>query len=219
MKFQELWSDWVMENGSYKVVALFITLILWVSVLGRKETTLTREIPVAFSIGADRTITETSARSVRFELSGSRRALRKMARDKVEPITVDLSAGSTGRVIVTVPDDSLKLPFGVKVVSANPSTLAVDIEPVVKKKVPVIVVWRDRDEKDAVMRTAKIIPSEVFIEGGKSSVKRVREVLTQEVSRQDAILEGSKHVIRTKLRGLDHEGLKSVEDQDVVIEF
>lgn len=218
MKFRELWDEWVVENGSYKIVALFITLILWVSVLGRKETTLTREIPIIFTIHSERVITSTSSRSIRFELSGSRRALRRMARDRVEPITIDLGASSLGRVIVTVPDDSLKLPFGVKVVSANPPTLAVDIEEVVKKKVPVSILWRDSEDK-VLAKGAVVEPREIVVEGGKSVVRKVREVLTQEVSAVDAVEENGKKVIRTKLRPLEFDGVRSIEDQEVTIQF
>lgn len=213
------WNEWVVTNGSYKLVALFITLILWVSVLGRKETTLTREIPLQFQVGEGRVITETSARAVRFELSGSRRALRRLARDKVDPITMELSPGSLGRVVVTVPDDTLKLPFGVKVVTANPSTVAVQVEEVVKKRVPVVIAWRDPHERNSVIQNARITPQDVLVEGGTSALRKVREVLTQDVSRADAVEVDGVWTIKTKLRAIELDGVRPVDDQEVLIQF
>src|SRR5690606_38635104 len=112
----------------YKLVALFITLILWVSVLGRKETTVSKEVPLNFIAAEDKIVSSVSSKLVRFELTGSRRALRRFIAERAEPISVDLKIRGVGRLIVTVPEDSLRLPFGVKVQGVNPPSIVVDIE-------------------------------------------------------------------------------------------
>ena len=38
----------VTENGSYKLVALFITLVLWVTFLGRREGVYTGEVTLEY---------------------------------------------------------------------------------------------------------------------------------------------------------------------------
>jgi YbbR domain-containing protein len=216
---KELFRDWIYDNGSYKLVALFITLILWVSVLGRKETTVSKEIPLRFITSTESIVTNSSAKSVRFELTGSRRSLGRFLSDKHEPISVDLSGRSTGRLIVTVPEDSVRLPFGVKVLSINPASIVVDIDELTKKKVPIVVSWRESKENNRVIMHAVVEPSDVWIEGGKSVLTKIREILTLEVSSKDAVEIDGHHVIKTKIKTLELEGIKTNLDQDVTITF
>ena len=42
--------DGLFENGSYKLVALFISLILWLTILGRREFVVNKEIEVEFTV-------------------------------------------------------------------------------------------------------------------------------------------------------------------------
>lgn len=219
MKLKEWYEEWVYENGSYKLVALFITLILWVSVLGRKETTVAKEIPLAFSVMDNRIVTAASARTVRFELSGSRRALRRFVADKSEPITVDINGASIGRLMVTIPDDSIKLPFGVKVQNVNPSSVVIEIDEVVRKKVPITPVWRDASEQNKFIMGAKLEPSEVEIVGARQALAKVREVLTVEISSEDAQDQNGEKVIHTKIKLPEVDGLKPLQNQDVVVRF
>lgn len=214
-----IFKEWVYENGSYKLVALFITLILWVSVLGRKETTVAKEVPMQFISADEKIVTNVSNKSVRFEMTGSRRALRRFLVDKVDPITVDLKGRGNGRLIVTVPEDSLRLPFGVKVLSVTPPSIVVDIEDITKKKVPVIVAWREYRETNRVIMHAVVEPSDIWIEGGRSALAKIREILTVEVSSKDAIEIDGHHVIKTKIRGLELDGIKPIPEQDITITF
>ncbi len=211
--------EWIYENGSYKLVALFITLILWVSVLGRKETTVVKEVPLQFMTAEEKIISNVSSRIVRFEMTGSRRALRRFLSDKTEPVSVDLKSRGAGRLIVTVPEDSIKLPFGVKVLSVNPTTIVVDIEELAKKKVPVIVAWREPRENNRVILKAVTEPAEIWIEGGKNVLNKIREVLTAEVSSKDAVEVNGRHVIKTKIRALELDGIRSIPEQDITITF
>lgn len=219
MKFKEWYEEWVYENGSYKLVALFITLILWVSVLGRKETTVAKEIPLSFSVMDNRIVTAASARSVRYELSGSRRALRKFVAEKTEPITIDINGASVGRLMVTIPDDSIRLPFGVKVQNINPSSVVIEVDEVVKKRVPVVLVWKDATEQNKFILGAKVEPSEIEIEGARQALAKVREVLTAEITSEEAQEQNGEKVIRTKIKSPEIDGIKPLTNEDVVVRF
>ena len=37
MKSKRTWMRYITENGSYKLVALFVTLILWITIMGRRN--------------------------------------------------------------------------------------------------------------------------------------------------------------------------------------
>lgn len=214
------WFDeFVYENGSYKLVALFITLILWVSVLGRKETTVSKEVPLVFVTASNHVVSSVSAKSVRFDLAGSKRSLKKYVTEKNDPINVDLSSRAAGRIIVSVPDDTMRLPFGAKVVSINPPSIVIELEETVKKKVPVKVQWRDIEDQKHLENKIVIEPSDVEIEGAKSIISKIRSVSTVEVNSAEAVAEGNKHVIRTHIRLPDGEGFKNNKNQEIKIIF
>lgn len=213
---KESFKEWIIDNGSYKLVALFITLILWVSVLGRKETTTWKDVSLQFLTTSDKIITNVSTRAVRFEVAGSKRALRKFITDKMEPLVVDLNGRNAGRILITVPDDSLKLPFGVKVLSVTPPTVVVDIEDVAQKKVPIIISWMQHEQR---MIPVKVEPAEIEIEGGTSALAKIQQVTTQDISFRDIVEIDGVRVIKTKIKAIEVEGVKPLSDQNVTITF
>ncbi|MBK7892579.1 MAG: hypothetical protein IPJ84_17540 [Bdellovibrionales bacterium] len=48
MKRTTSWKDSLFENGIYKIVSLVVTLILWVTILGRRDFVLTKDMDVEF---------------------------------------------------------------------------------------------------------------------------------------------------------------------------
>lgn len=55
-KWNEKLQDKLYENGSYKVVALLITLILWITVLGNKDQILNQHVKLNFNLPKDHII-------------------------------------------------------------------------------------------------------------------------------------------------------------------
>jgi hypothetical protein len=44
MMLKKRWTSYVTENFSYKMVALFISLILWLTILGRRDFVLSKKL-------------------------------------------------------------------------------------------------------------------------------------------------------------------------------
>lgn len=121
--------DWIFENGSYKLVALFVTLILWVTILGRRDFVLSKEMDVQFMMPAGLTISRTDiAQRITVKVSGPRMALKKFAQDP-GTITVDLMNSRSGKVEAVITPPSVKVPFGLKVLSVNPDVIQVTLVP------------------------------------------------------------------------------------------
>lgn len=121
--------DIIMENLSYKVVALFIALVLWITILGRRDFVLTKNIEVEFQVGAGRTVVSQSIEQVRVKVSGPRNSLRRFIDSGVSQLlTIDLSRLNDGAHEVEVPIDKIDVPFGVKVQSVRPATIRVQLK-------------------------------------------------------------------------------------------
>jgi YbbR domain-containing protein len=122
--------NWLLENASYKIVALVVALVLWMTMQGRRDSVLTREMEMQVLLSPHHAITNPIPQVVRVEVSGPRVALRRLA-ERRDPFTVDLSHVPPGRQLVRLTKDSLNLPLGAKVLNISPEEfLAVIVEEV-----------------------------------------------------------------------------------------
>ena len=127
------YSNILTENASYKFVALVVALVLWLTMQGRRDMVLTREMEMQVMLAPGLTISNPIPPTVKVEISGPRVALRRLA-ERTDPFTVDLAQAQVGRQLVRLTKDSLNLPLGAKVLSIQPQEfLAVIVEVEVKK--------------------------------------------------------------------------------------
>lgn len=118
------WKDVVTENFSYKVVALFISLILWLTILGRRDFSLTKSLEVELMSGMNQTVVSQSVETIKVKVAGPRTALKKfMDSGLSQLITIDVSQKGSGDIEVEVPIKMIDVPFGVKVISVRPSVI------------------------------------------------------------------------------------------------
>ena len=110
------WLDWLTENGSYKLVALFVTLILWVTILGRRDMIL---VEVEFLLPPKMTYKEQVDRRVMVKVNGPRAAIKRLQQSP-STIAIDLMSRPPGPVRAYVNVRSLEMNFGLKIVSVQP---------------------------------------------------------------------------------------------------
>lgn len=117
------WKAWIFENGSYKLVALFVTLILWVTILGRRDFVLSKDMDIEFLLPRSMAVAETGIeRRVTVKVSGPRMALKKFAQNP-GTITIDLGKSQPGPVRAVITPRTIEVPFGVKVLSVTPDVI------------------------------------------------------------------------------------------------
>lgn len=119
--------DWVIDNGTYKVVALFITLSLWVFIFEKQIAVISKSVKLDFIMAPEHYITNQVVREIQFKVRGPRMGLKKFMENS-DAINVDLSNAGPGKTTVRIYDDILQLPLGVDVVNVQPSHIYVEIE-------------------------------------------------------------------------------------------
>lgn len=119
---------WVFENGSYKIVALFVALVLWVAILGRKDFIMTYELPLNFSLPVDTEVRHDVSNQVRVRIGGPRLALKRF-RDANTQLTIDLRRAGLGRTNLRIQESDFVLPPKVRLIAISPSFLSVEIQP------------------------------------------------------------------------------------------
>lgn len=122
------WKHMVTEHLSYKIVSLFIALILWVTILGRRDFSLARSFEVEFLTSPQQTLVFQSVEEVKVKVSGPRTALKRFMETGISPmISLDLSKKPDGEHEIKIPFERIDVPFGVKVTSVRPATIKVKL--------------------------------------------------------------------------------------------
>lgn len=216
-KWYETVKNFFYENGSYKVVALLITLILWITVLGNKDQILNQSAKLKINLSKNHIIANGITDQVQVQISGSRLSLKKIA-NGLDPIEIDLEDAKPGRTILTIPTDKIVLPFGANIVNVNPATLVVDIDRVISKRVPVKISW-DAEEEPSFVRVAQIKPATVNIKGASSVLSRIQEVWTEPISPYEIVFDNIKKSIefRVALKELSYFGVLPIENKNVTV--
>lgn len=122
------WRAVFFENVSYKIVALFISLILWVTILGRRDFQVTKNVELDLAVAVGVVLESQSVDHVKVRVAGPRTALRKfLETGATQVLSVDVSGYKPGVYRVTIPTQKLDLPFGVKILSVKPSEVEIHL--------------------------------------------------------------------------------------------
>jgi len=107
------------DNLSYKFVALGVAVILWMSMMGRKDATLVKDFELQVLLGANLEMETSIPQLVKVEVVGPRVALKKI--NQMSPVfTVDLTSARAGRQVIQLSREGLNLPIGARVLSIEP---------------------------------------------------------------------------------------------------
>ncbi len=122
------WKSAFTENLSYKIVSLFIALILWLTILGRRDFSLTKNLEIELLAGSDQVVTMQSADTIKVKVLGPRTALKKFMESGLSQlVSIDVSKRGEGDIDIEVPIHHIDVPFGVKVISVKPSMVRAHI--------------------------------------------------------------------------------------------
>ena len=115
------------ENTSYKVASLFISLLLWVTLIGRRDFIYTKTMNVEIKTAAGMSVATQTADRIRVRVSGSRAALKKYMETGSQPVQLDISDQPLGVVEVDIPPARLDLPAGVRLLSVRPNVIRAEV--------------------------------------------------------------------------------------------
>jgi len=171
----------ISENSSYKVVALLITLILWVVILGSKEATVVKMIRTEYLLPKDLVITNTVPHEVAFRISGPRLTLKRFA-DTTEPLSIDLTSAIEGNTTIRIHPDSIDVPPGLRVSSVSPATISPKLERLITRKIPVEVQLKGTLRNEHHIVHMSVMPPTWEVTGVRSVVEGMKSVLTEPVA-------------------------------------
>lgn len=176
------------EEWTLKLVALVITLALWLGVTSQSAPTIVRlrGVPLSFLLPADLEISNNPREQVEVTLTGERRKLDDLASRNLV-VTADVSGYREGeRVARLTPDANLMdLPEGVEIVRVEPNTIPLRLEPRIERLVEVGVRVEGRPAEGFEVRAIEVTPSRVTVRGPASHVRQLERATTETVMLDD----------------------------------
>jgi YbbR domain-containing protein len=170
--------DWVM-----KLVALLITLALWLGVTGLSTPTTKRfTVPLNFSLANNSDVTNEPIQEVDIVVSGDKRKIEQINRAELSA-SIDLTDLAPGdRVLSLTPETvSVALPLGIKLDEIQPGRIAVRLEAVEEKDVEVRAAMTNEPAAGYEIYDVTITPPKIRVRGPASSLKTLDHVLTEAI--------------------------------------
>lgn len=116
----------ILDNFSYKVVALFISLILWVSILNKRDFILMKDVEVDFITSSEYIVAGHSTAQIKVKVSGPQPLL-KQYRESSQVLALDLSDKIAGFYDIDLNSSKIDVPKGLKILSLRPQTIRLEI--------------------------------------------------------------------------------------------
>jgi YbbR domain-containing protein len=116
----------IFDNFSYKVVSLIIALILWVSLLNKRDFIATKEFDIDIVTAQNLVIMAQTNDKLRVKVSGPQPLLKKF-KTSSQIIAFDMSDKPAGFYDIDVSTSKIEVPKGLKVIAIRPNTIRVEI--------------------------------------------------------------------------------------------
>ncbi len=178
--FRRLLSDIFTKNLSVKIAALCITILLWFVVTSTRKVEVVKKVPLNFITSHEYVATNDVNNEVDVRLVGPSVFLREVL-DRPDKINLDVRDKKLGTYSYKLYNDVIKLPLGVKVIGFYPSDVSYRIEPIKTKKVIVSPSFTGQLPEGYQLRSARVEPSTVEVEGAESLLANLQEIYTDVV--------------------------------------
>jgi YbbR domain-containing protein len=183
--FRRLFRRIFLEDWLLKLIALAITLALWLGVTGLRAPTTVRLKNVSLNprVSNDMEITNSPVKEVDIVVTGDKRKVDRVnANDLV--ISVDLTDIKSGdRTVQLSPETvNLELPSGIKLDEIQPNKIAVRLERVSEREVEVKPDIEGGLAEGFEIYSQTVIPAKVRVRGAESFVKSLDSISTEKIN-------------------------------------
>ncbi|HEY6548302.1 MAG TPA: CdaR family protein [Vicinamibacteria bacterium] len=192
------------DNLGLKAISLVLAALTWFVIAGEKTSERGLSVPVELqNFPKDLELTGGVVTNVEVRLRASPGIIHGLGPRDLSAV-INLQGASEGERIVHLSPDTIRLPFGVKVVKVTPSILTLNFERTLEKAVPVRPRLQGRPAPGYEVAEIASDPAQVRITGPRSRVQDVESAYTEPVS-----LEGARDtVVDTVNLGLEDPVLR-----------
>ena len=163
------------------VLALAISIFIWAVAQGTSSIQESFDVPVELvGIEEGLVVTDQNSDAINVRLRGSRASLRNLDRKQMK-YRVDASGGKPGVAVYEVDVETIEHPTGTTFAGYSPSRIQVRFEKRGRKAVGVRAEIQGVPAPGFHLAGVVIEPAKVWLEGARSQVMRLNEVVTEAV--------------------------------------
>jgi YbbR domain-containing protein len=160
------------------------------------------DIPVAFiGMPEELVITRKSTQVINIRVLGPRVALRNISTKDIE-YAVNLEGAKPGKAVYLVDETTLVMPQGARILSRSPATIELEFVRRGRKSVRITADLEGEPAEGFVFTEVEIDPPRVWLEGARSKVLRLTEVMTETID-VAGLSESLEREVRLSL-GVEH---------------
>lgn len=174
------------DNMALKAASVALAALLWYVIAGEKTSEMGLVVPVELqNFPHDLELTGEPMNAVEVRLRASPGIIQRIGPGDVSA-RVDLAGVGEGEHIVHLGAETIRVPFGVRVVRVNPATIALNFERTLQKTVPVRPRLTGRPAAGFEVAEVASQPAEARVSGPKTRVQEVESAFTEPVSVEGA---------------------------------
>jgi YbbR domain-containing protein len=171
----------LLRNAWLKALALALSILLWYSITGQRRQRVSERgyvIPLAVvNVPSSLVIASSIPDTVDVRLKGPFQAIRLADPSKMEAV-MDLTGSLPGDHVYNLTTDDINAPEDLEVVSLNPSSIPVRLEPLARRDVPIVA----RFVPPGARVTARVDPPAATVTGPRSRIQKIRAIPTDPIS-------------------------------------
>ena len=172
----------LLDSLPLKLMSLAFAVLLWLLIAGERTSEMGMTVPVELqNFPRELELTGEPVNAVEVRLRASPGMIQRIVPGEVSA-QVNLVGFGEGEHIVHLTEDSIRMPFGVKVVKISPAVLTFRLERTLRKMVPVQPRLLGRPAEGFEVAEVTSEPAEVRLEGPTSRMDEVESAFTEPVS-------------------------------------
>ncbi len=175
-----------LQIGAAAIASFLIVCTIWFSFsTGGSEALATLNVPVEYiNRNPSMLILQTSNSTVEIQMSGPKTLVQSISVDQIK-VRFDLSDAVTGTNILTVGQNNVTHPPGVKLKQITPETIRLDLDITARKQLPIQVDWTGKLPEGMLISGAEVVPDTAEIIGAKGIVEGLSTLYTVKVQVDD----------------------------------
>jgi YbbR domain-containing protein len=201
-----------MKNLPYKLLALFLSILLWFIVVGEERAEVGLTIPLELiNIPRDMIVVNNLTQGIDIRVNGPRSLVRSLSTENLSK-SLDLSNARAGTITFPINSEGISLPRGVTITRIHPTTVVVVLKKLSTKQVPIRPRLLGKPASEVELDSAKVTPDRIAIAGPEEILEDLDTLWTKPID-----LSGLRTSLKQKAT-LDFRNLQIYPVKEVPIE-